>query len=102
MGRDELLFDSRAAIEELVAAGIPRRQAVAFVRLFVRAIRWKLGSDDRHLEESSDSARSDIPFDTRAAADELVAAGVPERQADALARLLVQATAYDLAVTGVM
>ena len=102
MERGEVLFDSRAAIEELVAAGVPRQQAEAYVRLFVRVIRWKLAGNDRHPEESSDSAGSDIPFDTRAAADELIAAGALERQADALARLLVQATKYDLAVTGVI
>ena len=83
------------------AAGILFRPQLA-ARLFVRVIRWKLASDDRHLEESSDSAGNDIPFDSRAAADELIAAGAFERQADALARLLVQATKYDLAVTAVI
>ena len=102
MGREEFLFDSRAAIGELAAVGIPRRQAEAFVRLLVRAIRWNIARGNRRLEESSDSARSDIPFDTRAAADELVAAGVPERQANALAHLLVQATKHETAVTGVI
>lgn len=102
MEREEFLFDSRAAADELVAAGIPRRQAEAFVRLLVRAIRRKLAGGLRRLEEPSDSARSDIPFDSRATADELVAAGVPERQVNALAQLLVQATKHETAVTGVI
>ena len=102
MGRHEILFDSCAAIEELVAAYMPRQQAAAYVRVLVRAIRHNLAGDDRHPEESSDSPGSDIPFDIRVVADELVAAGVPETQADALARLLAQVTKLELAVTGVI
>ena len=102
MGRHEFPFDSRAAIEELVAAGMPRQQAVAYARLLVRAIRHNLAGDHRHPGKSSDSAGSDIPFDTGAAADDLVAAGIPEPQADALARLLARLTKLELAVTGVI
>ena len=102
MGQREFLFDSRSAIEELLDAGVPGKQAVAYVRLLVGAIELKLAHDRPHPERSPVPAGNDIPFDTRAAADELIAAGAPEPQADALARLLGQTMKYELVVTGVV
>ena len=86
MERCRSRFDTRTFFKKLVAAGIPRQQADAYVCMLVRLIREKFASD-RHLDEWS---QSEFRFDTRAAAGELVAAGFPERQADALVCLLVQ------------
>ena len=102
MGRREILFDTLTSIEELVAAGVPKQQAVAHVRLLVRLIKQKIASDNQHLDEPSQTARREILFDARAAAEELVAAGVPEHQADAHVRSLVQLMKHRIAVAAVI
>ena len=101
MERPRVRFDTHAFFKKLVAAGIPRRQADAYVCLLIRLIRQKIASD-KHLDEPSQTAEREFRFDTRAAAEELVAAGFPERQADALVCLLVQFMRCRLAITAVI
>ena len=101
MERPRVRFDTRAFFKKLVAAGIPRQQADAYVCLFVRLIRQKVAGDKR-LDEPSQTAQREFRFDTRAAAGELVAAGFPERQADALVCSLVQLMKCRLAITTVI
>ena len=97
MERPRVRLDTRAFFKKLVAAGIPRQQADAYVCLFVRLIRQKVASD-KHLDEAS---QSEFRFDTRAAAEELLAAGFPEGQADALVCSLVQLMKCRVAITAV-
>ena len=97
MERSRVRFDTHAFFKKLVAAGIPRQQADAYVCLFVRLIRQKFASD-KHLDESS---QSEFRFDTRATAEELVTAGFSERQADALVCSLVQLMKCRLSIAAV-
>ena len=76
MERRRIRFDTHAVFKKFVAAGIPRRQGDAYVCLFVRLIGEKVASDI-HLDEPSPTAQRGFRFDTRAAAEELVAAGFP-------------------------
>ncbi len=82
MERRKVRFDTHASFKKLVAAGIPRQQADAYVCLLIRLIGQKIASD-RHLDEPLQTAQREFRFDT-AAAEELVAAGFPEPQGDAL------------------
>ena len=84
-----------------MAASIPRQQADAYVCLLIRLIRQKIASD-KHLDEPSQTAQREFRFDTRAAARELLAAGFPERQADALVCSLVELMKCRLAITAVI
>ena len=79
---------------------MPRQQADAYVCLLIRLIGQKIASD-KHLDELSETAQREFQFDTGAATEELVAAGFPERQADALVRSLVQFMKCRLAITAV-
>ena len=101
MERPRIRFDTHAFFKKLVAAGLPRRQADAYVCLLIRLIRQKVTSD-KHLNEPSQTAEREFRFDTGAAAEELVAAGFPERQADALVCSLVQLMKCRLAITAVV
>lgn len=101
MGRRRVRLDTRAFFKKLVAAGIPRRQADAYVCLLIRLIRQKV-ANDKHLDDPSQTAERDFRFDTCAAAEELVTAGFPERQADALVCSLVQLMKCRLAITAVI
>ena len=83
MERRKVRFDTHASFKKLVAAGIPRQQADAYECLLIRLIGQKTASD-RHLDEPSQTAQREFRFDTAAAAEEFVAAGFPEPQADAL------------------
>ena len=98
--RRKVRFDTHASFKKLVAAGIPRQEADAYVCLLIRLIGQKVASD-RHLDEPSQTAQREFRFDT-AAAEELVAAGFPEPQADALVCSLVQFMKCRLAVTAVV
>jgi len=101
MERPRVRFDTHAFFKKLVAAGIPRQQADAYVCLLIRLIREKVASD-KHLGKPSQTAEREFRFDTRVAAGELVAAGFPGRQADALVCSLVQLMKCRLAVTAVI
>ena len=101
MERRRIRFDTHAAFKKFVAAGIPRRQADAYVCLLVRLIRQKVASDI-HLDVPSPTAQRESRFDTRAAAEELVAAGFPQRKARALVCSLVQLMKCRLAITAVI
>ena len=94
-------FDTRAFFKKLVAAGIPGQQADAYVCLLVRLIGQKIASD-KHLDEPPQTAQREFRFDTGAAAEELVAAGFPERQAEALVCSLVQFMKCRLAIAAVV
>ena len=100
MEQPRIRFDTHAFFKKLVAAGITRQQADAYVCLLVRLIRQKIASE-KHLDEPSQTSQSEFRFNTRAAAEELIAAGFPERQADALVRSLVQLMRCRLAITAV-
>ncbi len=100
MERPRVRFDTHAFFKKLVAADMPRQQADAYVCLLIRLIRQKVASD-KHLDELPETAERDFRFDTRAAAEELVTAGFPERQADALVCSLVQLMKCRLAITAV-
>ena len=101
MERSRIRFDTHASFKKLVAAGMPRQQADAYVCLLIRLIRQKIAGD-KHLGEPSQTAEREFRFDTRAAAKELVSAGFQERQADALVCSLVQLMKCRLAITAVM
>ena len=102
MERRKVRFDTHASFKKLVAAGIPRQQADAYVCLLIRLIGQKIASD-KHLDEPSQMAQREFRFDTAAAAaEELVAAGFPERQADALVCSLVQFMKCRLAIGAVI
>lgn len=101
MERPRIRLDTRAFFKKLVAAGITRQQADAYVCLLIQLIRQKIASD-KHLDEPSETAEREFRFDTRAAAEELTAAGFPERQADALVCSLVQMMKCRLAITAVI
>lgn len=100
MERCRIRFDTHAFFKKLVATGIPRQQADAYVCLLVRLIREKIASDE-HLYEPSQTAEKEFRFDTGAAAEELLAAGFGERQADALVCSLVELMKCRLAITAV-
>ncbi len=101
MERRRIRFDTHGSFKKLVAAGIPRQQADAYVCLLVQLIRQKIASD-KHHDEPSQTAQHEFQFDTRAVAEELVAAGFPERQAEALVCSLVQLMKSRLAITAVV
>jgi len=101
MERSRIRLDTRAFFKKLVAAGIPRQQADAYVCLLIRLIRQKVASD-KHLDQPSQTAQREFRFDTRVAAEELLAAGFPKRQADALVYSLVQLMKCRLAITAVI
>ena len=101
MERPRVRLDTRAFFKKLVAADMPRQQADAYVCLLIRLIRQKVASD-KHLDEPSQTAQRGFRFDTRAAAEELLAAGFAERQADALVCSLVQLMKCRLAIAAVI
>ena len=101
MERRRVRLDTHASFKKLVAAGISSQQADAYVCLLIRLIRQKIASD-RHLDEPSQTAEREFRFDTTAAAEELVAAGFPESQADALVCSLHQFMKCRLAITAVI
>ena len=101
MDRRRIRFDTHASFKKLVAAGIPRQQADAYVCLLIRLIRQRIASD-KHLDEPSQTAKHEFRFDTGTAAEELVAAGFPEPQADVLVCSLVDLMKCRLAITAVI
>ena len=101
MERRRVRFDTHDFFKKLVAAGIPRQQADTYVCLLVRLIRQRIASD-KHLDDPSQTAQREFRFDTRAAAEELVSAGFPEPQADALVCSLVQLMKFRLAITAII
>ena len=101
MERRRVRFDTHAFYKKLVAAGIPSQQADAYVCLLVRLIRQKFASD-KHLDEPSQTAQPEFRFDTAAATEELLAAGFPERQADALVCSLVEFMNCRLAISALI
>ena len=101
MERRRVRFDTHAFFKKLVAADMPRQQTDAYVCLLIRLIGHKIASD-KHLDEPSETAQREFRFDTAAATEELIAACLPERQADALVWSLVQFMKCRLAITAVV
>ena len=80
-----MFIDTHADIRELVAAGMPERQAEACVRLKVRLV-IRPPTTQADLDELREEMRGD--------AEKLVAAGMPENQAAVVVRQRIRLAEY--------